>query len=366
MNKMIIFSELTEALAEKANTSKTVASVFIRELFATASARLIAGEDVTIDGIGKFSPEIVDGSVSVKFIPDSSFLEEVNSPFEQFEPVEIGENFDDSILDDTNDTSPIEEIADIQSAPIISTESDEDDNFDDLCGESVDDEEIEYPADMPTPPSFLAIAQPVAAPIPAPILSESEPTPGSEPIAESAPEPVPVGETEPDNLPSSSDSLYDYDDEPKRRAFSWGSFFVGLVVGSLITAGIFLFVNNRNVTSATTNSDNESVSDTLAVATEMTNPSDSIPKDTIAVPEQVRDTITKRRFLATMAREHYGNAAFWVYIYEENKNMVGPNPNRIKPGTEVIIPPAEKYGIDANNPESIERAKQKAKELSKK
>ena len=74
------------------------------------------------------------------------------------------------------------------------------------------------------------------------------------------------------------------------------------------------------------------------------------------------DKVTSKRYLTTMSREYYGNFNFWVYIYEENKSKLG-NPNAIRPGTIVVIPPPSKYGIDANNPQSIEIAKQKAIEI---
>lgn len=74
------------------------------------------------------------------------------------------------------------------------------------------------------------------------------------------------------------------------------------------------------------------------------------------------DKIKTNRFLTTMAREYYGNMNFWVYIYEENKAMLG-HPNKIKPGTVVKIPPAEKYNIDANNPQSVQKAEIKAVEI---
>ncbi len=38
-----------------------------------------------------------------------------------------------------------------------------------------------------------------------------------------------------------------------------------------------------------------------------------------------------------MAKEHYGNYNLWPYIYEENKAILG-HPDRIRPGTKVIVP----------------------------
>lgn len=70
----------------------------------------------------------------------------------------------------------------------------------------------------------------------------------------------------------------------------------------------------------------------------------------------ITDTVSRTNYLAIMARKYYGNTEFWVYIYKENEAKLG-NPDRVPAGTVVVIPPASKYGIDANDPESIKRAK---------
>lgn len=69
----------------------------------------------------------------------------------------------------------------------------------------------------------------------------------------------------------------------------------------------------------------------------------------------VYDTITKTRYLTTMAKEHYGDFNLWPYIYEENKAILG-HPDRIRPGTKVVIPPLSKYGVTVT-PAAIEKAK---------
>ena len=78
--------------------------------------------------------------------------------------------------------------------------------------------------------------------------------------------------------------------------------------------------------------------------------------------DPVYDTITKTRYLTTMAKEHYGNYHLWPYIYEENKSILG-HPDRIRPGTRVRIPSLEKYGIDPKNPDDIAKAKKKGVQI---
>lgn len=74
------------------------------------------------------------------------------------------------------------------------------------------------------------------------------------------------------------------------------------------------------------------------------------------------DTVTRSRYLTTMSREYYGDFRFWVYIYEENKGKI-KDPNAIAPGTQVVIPPVAKYGIDKDDQASINRARALAVEI---
>jgi nucleoid DNA-binding protein len=65
--------------------------------------------------------------------------------------------------------------------------------------------------------------------------------------------------------------------------------------------------------------------------------------------------IRKGERLNTIASQEYGHKAFWVYIYDENRNKID-NPDLINPGMIIDIPPAEKYRIDKNNQESVNKA----------
>ena len=78
--------------------------------------------------------------------------------------------------------------------------------------------------------------------------------------------------------------------------------------------------------------------------------------------EKVYDTITKTRYLTTMAQDHYGNFNFWPYIYKENQAILG-HPDRIRPGTRVVVPKLSKYGVSADNPKDIAAAKRLGVEI---
>lgn len=78
--------------------------------------------------------------------------------------------------------------------------------------------------------------------------------------------------------------------------------------------------------------------------------------------KKVYDTVSTTRYLSTIARQHYGNQHFWPYIYEENKAILG-HPNRIKPGTRVVVPDLKKYNVDPKNAADIAEAKRREAEI---
>ena len=87
------------------------------------------------------------------------------------------------------------------------------------------------------------------------------------------------------------------------------------------------------------------------------------PAVTIEPPvSTITEVITPGVFMTKIALKHYGNKVFWVYIYEENKDRI-KNPNKIPVGTRLIIPDKSKYGIDASDPASVEKALQRAELL---
>lgn len=82
--------------------------------------------------------------------------------------------------------------------------------------------------------------------------------------------------------------------------------------------------------------------------------------------KEVTDVVTSQIVLTTLSEKHYGSPWFWVYIYEENvaRGIIN-DPNNIKPGTHVVIPPASKYGINPNDKASLKKAQIKSMEYLK-
>ena len=151
---------------------------------------------------------------------------------------------------------------------------------------------------------------------------------------------------------------------------------------ALLLLAILWFSGFGVATSTTDNEDDEAQVENVAVTDSVepefsaaeAKPADTATKQPEAAKEEAKpasdssislvktDTVGRTRFLTTMAREYYGDLNFWVYIYEENKSIIS-DPNHIEAGTVVIIPPASKYGIDKNDPESVAKAKAKSAEI---
>lgn len=81
----------------------------------------------------------------------------------------------------------------------------------------------------------------------------------------------------------------------------------------------------------------------------------TVGETTASAPKVVTDTVRPGNYLSLMARRHYGNAKFWVYIYIENKDKI-KNPDNLEDGMVLVIPPREKYGIDPADKESLKKA----------
>jgi len=65
--------------------------------------------------------------------------------------------------------------------------------------------------------------------------------------------------------------------------------------------------------------------------------------------------------LTLVALEHYGDKAFWPYIFEVNRDKL-KNPSLVQPGMVLYLPDPQVFGIDANNEESVAKAKAKARQ----
>ena len=267
------------------------------------------------------------------------------------------------------------------------------------------EEDVEEPTVVPEPEPAEPKEEPQPEPedvviveeVPAEAAEAEEPQPdpddqetGVQPIADMPQEqPEAAVDQQEDNSEELGGEEDSYDEDKHRRyrgrhrrhhSKSWyerNSFGLGFMAGALtgiaFAVAALLYLDNYGYITITRNKietirpakeevveivdsiDTRMAADTVASRTEAAETEPAKPADKPAV---VTDTVRTGNFLSRMARRFYGNSHFWVYIYEENRAKI-TNPNNVPEGTVVVIPPAEKYGIDAQNPESVEKARRK-------
>ena len=392
MNEKISFPDLVGLLSSKMNITKKEAETFLKEFFTVSTEVITSGEELRINGLGLFKPIWVEarGSINVQtgepveipghyklsFIPDKVLREAVNAPFSSFS-VEV-----------LNDHVPIEDMTAVPSQDI--------DENNDICNtenvELQDSKEIrEKEIKFYTGAKFQAYdyvdfyAQVSGSFDSIGFVYGKDPylrrnSSYSEEIEKFQEEIIqPESETKVEE--KEEDCYEDYlRKSASRKSFWWGVLSAFGIIIICLAGGIFFMGNDspyvvkigeytlslgkQSIDSRPMNNNPELVvlpenKDTLS---EMEK--DSVLKDSVisvsplAAPEvkPVIETIRSGIFLTTLARKYFGHKAFWVYIYEENKDVI-KNPNQVPIGTRLTIPSASKYNIDANNRASVEKAK---------
>lgn len=322
MENKITLPRLAAMMAEATGKPRRLCEDFLRELFALSAESLSAGENVKIKGFGTFKLSPVDARKSVNvatgddirlephmkitFIASKELAASVNAPFEMFESMEVADNF--SISDDTASAQPEPPVEEVTGKPSVEKQA----------------------------------------------VFEEKPVIVDKPV-------------------------------PGKRGFRFGwGFFVGFISAVLIGGVVvylfgFTSMLDRQVPQEAASASEPAPVAVAAGADTVEKPigrdslaavativaSDSVSGEMVgtkASDQPVYDTITHTRYLTTMAKEHYGNFNLWPYIYKENEKILG-HPDRIRPGTRVVVPPLSKYGVDPANPADIRKAKQMGTEI---
>ena len=402
MSNMLTLNELAGLMMANADSRLDQAEMerFIQLFFNNIGVALRSQQRVTIDGFGTFTL-MGDGETKVCFIPDRDFADTVNEPFSFFEAEELDDRYEETGEEPTDEAEPT------VAEPVVVAETANEE-------EPVADDEISVTATE-------AVEEVIEKP-----LKKGEPTINEEPENKEEPKIVeglkadeetkmtdgstdcaaekevkaeslkiteekikgPTREMARDADEEAADESVEHETERQSWHMPWWiPGLVGLFVGFAIGYGF-----NLVSLPAPEDYDEEEYAEeepaeiTEAEAVEVTEfavVSDSSAVETTGVaeaPEVVKseepavkpesdravkpltDTIRKNYFLTSMAGKYYGNKNFWVYIYEENKAKLN-HPDRIPQGTEVVIPPAEKYGIDQDDPASVKAATAKISEI---
>ncbi|MCM1450606.1 MAG: hypothetical protein NC082_09695 [Clostridiales bacterium] len=408
MNGILTLDILAKKLSIAANIDVAQAKEYILLVQQSVTQRLVDGqENITVPHLGTFS--LTDSpSNPVAFTPVNEMAEEVNEPFAFFEPEELYEEPQPSV-----ETQPTEEpqsetdarqvaehtiVSETETATKPETASQSVDNTDTESNHTVGVVPPVYRYTVPdnadattTDTDDTSVAdsanQQSVTPAELDTISSDASVTGNSPTIDSYSTPVYVEE----------DSEGDYDETTKKpnRLSPPVSFILGVLTGMLLTcvAVFFLYPPLYSGEDDIYIPENEEMLEPTATTEQITTDAvDPAPEDTnikgtttVATPESAptgtpapktvtktatkddnsplgTETVGRRNYLATMSRKYYGRMEFWVYIYKENEDKLG-HPDRIPSGTVVTIPSKAKYGIDANDPESIARAKKLSEQI---
>ena len=328
MREKINLQELTALLSEKAGITKKEADVFLREFFGLMTESLIEDKIVKIRDLGTFKLTEVEARESVdvrtgerfliaahskvSFSPDKTLSEIINKPYEHLEPELIEEDV------------PADNV--LETLPEFKESNDSDESNED----NKDDKPLENS-----------------------LKSEEE-----EKLDDDSPE-------EKKHIIEDYDELADETIQKKKKKI-YTVVLTFLIVGALMA--IFYYLsrekgdiihypitshNNVGEVNGAKNNPGKLINTDTTITV---NPADTVvPIKNTLVPGKKRVTRVADR-LTMIAYEEYGDAAFWIYIYDENKHLISKN-NYLKAGIEITIPPPEKYDIDANSPKSLQKAR---------
>ncbi len=370
-------------LADRSGRSKRFSEDFLREFFALISETLEAQESVKIKGLGTFrltrveprrsvdvttgEPMEISGHTKVVFIPSKELADAVNAPFEAFSTIEIADHVDLSKIFTPEEISLQDEY---DGHNVEKRNSDEEENL-----LSIVNEHKEVAEESPENEISASTDENSANNI------EIEENPlGEENLEEEETQEAAIEES--GNEVSEEIEEYEEEEETRKKGW-WKVLFISLcaiIVALFATLAVWYyfatddfnaFFYKYGLTASADKGGNLSadkgspaqssvmsqpavVADTISDSIKESETDEEVP--TAPSDIVVYDTISTTRYLTTMAKAHYGNYNLWPYIYQENQSFLG-HPDRIRPGTPVVIPKLSKYGVDPKNAEDIEKAK---------
>lgn len=419
MNRKITLSRIAQKLSEQTGRRARDCEAVLRSMFQIAGNALVEGETVKIKGLGSFKISNVEARKSVDvatgreteipahkrivFIPSKELAKAVNAPFDMFETIVINEDVLDEELmqaeaagnellvqdvqeqimaEEQRAQAEVEEIR--EKYPIVAEDAVDDEDPDESAADEVAASVVDADSDRKSDLGVNAAADATAL-AESPPASEDADAGGGESMRAELPEYEQPDDEQDSTITTDAGAGASVGRRGRWRWYvaggvlvlclgvcalwwlnddfsEWGkSHMGGRAVEATVTDNAILGeANDLNDVSAGQDGMMEDLGgsevakveeDSVEVAP--TKPSDSDP---------VYDTVTDTRYLSTIAKEHYGNFNLWPYIYKENESFLG-HPNRIKPGTRVVVPPLSKYGVDPTNKADIEKAKKLGVEI---
>ncbi len=384
--RIITTNDIAALMQKRVQCGDKIAGSFLHELSQVVALALATDGYLNIDGLGVFRATTdVDGKPNVEFAPAESLATSVNAQFSIFEPVELA----DDVTEKTLEEAPVPEPISMPESE-IAAEKEESAPEPEPEPESEPEPEPESEFEPEQKPEQKPEAQPTAKKLPTvnealgarTIRIETPPTIKFETPAD--PLPVRVEQREP--MPVRVE--HDQPAPPAAEGHSnltlvfaaVAALLLGVIIGLTVGYGLWHTPSVSEIPGAMNTvgadqteaaADNATASDTVEIVTIDAEKVEvnAATADSIAAAREaalrvsstavVTDTVRAGNFLTKMARRHYGDSKFWIYIYLENKDKIS-DPDNLPDGLVVTVPPAAKYGIDAADKESVRKAEQLA------
>lgn len=377
MNNIVNLSQLITRLAKVTATDPNTARRFLRSFFATIEEALADGETVEIKGIGTFrrcDDPAVGTPGTVGFAPDEEFAADINRPFAVFEAVELADGLTEEDLEPAPEEMPVVGTAPAET-PAAERAVEE---------PAAVDEPVIVESAVETPIEETASDEPILEEEPAEEVSvDAEPEVeapvegehkapweiyGKGPFFEEEKKPKTIVETVEESVTAADFAKTEPADEPEVAADeheeesgrSGNRMWIWLAAAGIVLFGVVGYLAAVLATPIPSYGDDyepEAVAaDTATMSETVTEPVAPTEPDPAAAPipatvetapapapaakEPRYDTVTSKRYLAIMAREYYGKSIYWVFIYEANADKLS-DPNKVSPGTRVLIPDKE-------------------------
>ena len=356
---------LRDALAEATHVSAEQVATWLRAIPTLWRALYDEGIQIVWAGLGSFTPITSESGErsGYRCLPAEALCAALNKPFSMFAPVEVAPSSASPDLE-LREIDQLDQLTKVEPIEVLFAPR-----------ESIQEEAV-------TPPVVEEVVEPVVAEEPQQpespaVVGEEEilPAPVDEAPIE-APQPAPSAAV---TAPVEEDPFVDQEAHP--RMLVW--VFVALGIAMAFCLFIYLLsiqpeLEMKDKASAAVEAvqlspapavpavpaqtiDETDTLQTTSIATQEEATSSEAPSEAVvSTASSQAETIERVRLrpgdrLSRLALKKYGNKAFWVYIYEENRAQL-KDPDNIPVGAVITLPAASKYQINAGDTNSINRA----------
>ena len=419
MENKLNLSDLFQELAEKSGLSKTAAETFAKAFFAQIEQGLLQDGIVKINGWGTFKAQwneprksvnintgediVIPGHTRITFTPEIEIKERINAPFAYLQPVVLGEAplQEEETLEDTPQTTPdtpsresdsvgdtLQKLSDdadeIKSLLCDINGADWMNSSDNLSEESLEETHTQVEEPIEEEKTEEVVHEPAEC-----VVEATNDSVDAQVKVDNVPSvETPVEETTSIATPAEKQSSVPEEVLPRPKK-GWKILLGTLCTLLLLLVGGYFYLTHRVEQWAKDKIETAQTDEVLETQLEETQeqvitldeslettPETSVdedgptpdplaeePQDALLTPpltyDEFIDTVqlTEGSRLAWLAKKHYGDARFWVYIYAANQETL-PNPNNIPVGTIIKLPKLPQELINPSDTNCIRLAKE--------